>query len=229
MARGRMINKEISTDKKIHDLSDDTSRLAFTWLIAFADCEGRVFGDPALIKSYLFPRREDITVEQIQGYIQEWHDCGLIVWYVADGDQWICFPNFEKNQVGLRKDREPESRIPKPPFGSLPDDCRNNDGSLPDNSPVKRKEEKGKENNNGVVFKAFEGNISALTPYSSELIGEWIDTYSDDWIIEAIHIAVKQNIRKPAYIEAILKNWQQDGKDSFKGKQNEIPEGWSHA
>jgi hypothetical protein len=115
MARGRFITNEITKDKRINDLSNDKSRLAFTWLITFADSEGRTHGDPALVRSMLFPRRTDVTVEQIEACIREWADAGLIVWYEAEGDQWIYFPNFEKHQVGLRKDREPASAIPAPP------------------------------------------------------------------------------------------------------------------
>ncbi len=115
MARGRMIVNEITRDKRIHDLSNDTSRLAFTWLVTFTDQKGRVFGDPALIRSTLFPRRDDMTIEQITDYIEEWHAAGLIVWYEAGGDRWIFFPAFKRHQVGFDKRHEPDSVRPAPP------------------------------------------------------------------------------------------------------------------
>lgn len=135
MARGRFISQEIAKDKKINDLSNDTSRLAFTWLVATADSEGRTYGDPAIVRSMIFPRRSDITTEQMEFYIQEWHNAGLVVWYEADGDLWICFPNFEKHQVGLRKDREAPSAIPAPPIlyeGTGTDEVRSNAGVTPE-------------------------------------------------------------------------------------------------
>ena len=119
MARGRMINSRICRDKRVDDLSDDTCRLAFTWLISFADVQGRVDGDPALLASTLFPRRRDVTPETMTAYIQEWHDAGLVVWYQADGDRWIWFPSFDKNQRGLDRRKEPVSEIPVPP-GHVP-------------------------------------------------------------------------------------------------------------
>jgi hypothetical protein len=131
MARGRMITNEIAKDKRINDLSDDTSRLAFTWLITFADVEGRTNGDPALVRSMLFPRRTDITLERMEGYIREWANIGLIQWYQAAGDLWISFPSFAKNQVGLRKNREPKSSIPQPPPDEHPANIRQSSGSLP--------------------------------------------------------------------------------------------------
>ena len=115
MARGRMIANSIASDKRVSDLSDDTSRLAFTWLVTFADCEGRTYGDPALVCSMLFPRRRDVTPERMAAYLQEWHDAGLIVWYEADGDKWVWFPAFDKNQPGLRKEKEQPSVVPTPP------------------------------------------------------------------------------------------------------------------
>lgn len=152
MASGRMITNAIPADKKINQLSDDTSRLAFTWLITFADSEGRTYGDPGVVRSMLFPRRSDVTIEQMEGYIREWHNLGLVVWYEADGDQWIWFPKFDKNQPGLRKDREAPSRIPayvaeKLPPGSNPppDELRSGSGPDPEEIPVKLKEVKLKE------------------------------------------------------------------------------------
>lgn len=112
MARGRFITNGITSDKKINDLSDDTSRLAFTWLITFADCEGRTHGDPAMVRSMLFPRRTDITTEHMDAYLQEWQSAGLVRIYTANGDTWLDFPNFAKHQTGLRKDHEAVSTIP---------------------------------------------------------------------------------------------------------------------
>lgn len=114
MARGRFIEKKICIDKTVNDLSCPDSMLGFTWLITHLDCEGRTYGDPAVVRSLIFPRRTDITVDQMEGFIREWHESGLIFWYEVDGDKYIYFPNFEKYQVGLCKERETQSTIPTP-------------------------------------------------------------------------------------------------------------------
>ena len=146
MANGRMINHAITKDLRINQLSDDTSRLAFTWLIPFADREGRTYGDPAIVRSMLFPRREDISIARMTEYIQEWDNLGLIVWYEADGDKFIFFPAFEKNQRGMRPDRESASIIPAPPIDETsPELVRSNDGVSPDESRIKLKEIKLKQ------------------------------------------------------------------------------------
>ena len=139
MARGRMINSKITSDILINKLSDDTSRLAFTWLIAFADVEGRTYGDPAMLRSMLFPRRDDVSIEQISKYIAEWEESGLVIWYEAEGDKWIQVPSFTKNQPNLRKEREQTRDIPAPEL------VRSDDGVTPEQLPVKLREEKLRE------------------------------------------------------------------------------------
>lgn len=119
MARGRIINSKICMDRKVNELSDDTSRLAFTWLITFADCEGRTPGEPIILCSMLFPRRRDMPEEQMEGYIREWAESGMVVWYKVKEDMFIEFLNFEDNQPNLRKDREAASVIPSPAEGEI--------------------------------------------------------------------------------------------------------------
>lgn len=113
MAKGRFISKEICIDKRVNELSDGYSLVGFTWLITHADREGRIYGDPAIVKSLIFPRRPEITVSMVQKYIEEWQGVGLIKLYKSNGDIYIEFPNFAKHQVGLRKERESESTIPE--------------------------------------------------------------------------------------------------------------------
>jgi hypothetical protein len=131
MARGRVISKEITADKKINDLGSDTSRLAFTWLITFADAEGRTYGDPAMVRSMVFPRRDDISIEEMETYIREWKNAGLVDWYEAEGDLWISFPHFGDHQVGVRADREAPSHVPPKPIDT-PELVRSDAGATPE-------------------------------------------------------------------------------------------------
>jgi len=112
MARGRFIEKKICIDKTVNELSCFESMLGFTWLITHLDCDGRTYGDPAVVRSFVFPRRNDITIEQMTSFIQEWHDAGLIIWYEVNGDKYIYFPKFKIYQIGLNPKREAKSVIP---------------------------------------------------------------------------------------------------------------------
>ena len=118
MAQGRMLNRKIGLNKAVnYQLSSDTSRLAFTWTIPFLDRDGRVHGEPSVLKALVFPRRKDITDEKMEEFIEEWVDAGLVIWYEAEGDLWLYFPKFHDNQPKLRYDREASSAIPGPNKG----------------------------------------------------------------------------------------------------------------
>lgn len=159
MARGRMLNNSICGSKKFHDLPDDTCRLLATWLISQLDVQGVFYGDPAMVKSYVFPRRDDITAERVEGYLQALEDGGLILRFESNGDTWQYWPGFAHNQVGLRTDRE-NPQFPTPPATendqlddgeNPPDDgsARDSGGSSAGQQPAeeKGKEEKGREQN----------------------------------------------------------------------------------
>jgi hypothetical protein len=145
MARGRMLNNSVCGSKKFQDLPDDTCRLLATWIISQLDVRGVFYGDPAMVKSYVFPRRDDITIEQIEVYLKAL-EVGLIVRFEANGDLWQYWPGFAHNQVGLRTDRE-SPQFPAPPEryndygkdtgecpqddGEMPEDCRRDAGEMP--------------------------------------------------------------------------------------------------
>ena len=70
MARGRMISKVISLDERVNVLPDDTCRLLFTWIIPQLDVEGRLYGEPEVVKSIVFLRL-NISVRRIAKYLDE--------------------------------------------------------------------------------------------------------------------------------------------------------------
>lgn len=63
------------------------------------------------------------------------------------------------------------------------------------------------------VYALYEQNIGPLTPMIAETLQEAETTYPASWIEEALQIAVHNNARKWAYVEAILKDWRTQGKD----------------
>jgi len=58
----------------------------------------------------------------------------------------------------------------------------------------------------GEICKAYEEEFGALTPMIADAIKDTCDTYSAEWIREAMQIAVQGNHRSWAYVEGILKN-----------------------
>jgi hypothetical protein len=180
MASGRLIHQKITEDKKVNSLSDDTSRLAFTWLITFADAEGRTVGDPALLRAKLFPRRDDVTIGRMMNYIQEWNDAGLIIWYVSGDEQYISFPNFDRYQPNLRKEREAPSRIPPPPEytgASTPEEVLSNSGVSPEQISIKLSLNEVKLNQskakNEIDYRPFMMHLQAREPFKAAW-AEWL-------------------------------------------------------
>lgn len=141
MAKGRILNKKISLNKIVNELSP-LSALTFTWTISHLDRDGRIHGDPTTLRSIVIPRRKDITDADMAKFIKEWAKAKLIQWYQSDGDWWIQFPKFQENQIGLRYDREPKSDIPAPA-----DNIRQSSGNPPANIPLNTMEENIKEEN----------------------------------------------------------------------------------
>jgi len=136
MARGRMLNKTVCASKKFDDLPDDTCRLLATWTISNLDCRGVFYCDPAMVRSYVFPRRMDVTLEDIERHLLAMESVGLIEIFYAKGDVWQCWPGFPENQIGLRAERETKD-FPDPATGirkqsgiSL-EDFRNESGMNP--------------------------------------------------------------------------------------------------
>ena len=54
----------------------------------------------------------------------------------------------------------------------------------------------------------------------AETLLELEENFPEKWIIEAIRESIKNNIRKLSCIEAILKNWQEEGKDERTNRRH---------
>jgi DnaD/phage-associated family protein len=63
------------------------------------------------------------------------------------------------------------------------------------------------------IFQLYEDNIGPLTPLIADTLRDAEQLYPESWIKEALEIAVQNNVRKWNYIDAILRSWQDGGKD----------------
>ena len=70
------------------------------------------------------------------------------------------------------------------------------------------------------LFKLYEENIGPLTPRIADTLKDAEETYSQEWVVEALEIAVKKNIRNWKYVEAILKRWKEKGEHEGKDRQD---------
>jgi DNA replication protein len=62
------------------------------------------------------------------------------------------------------------------------------------------------------IFTLYEQNVGLLPPLLAEELREAEEHYPAEWIAEAFRLALQQNKRRWAYIRAILKRWETEGK-----------------
>lgn len=145
MAQGRMIQRRISTSKKLAQLVSEVDRLdgngayaalLYTWCLAHLDVDGRMEGDPCVVRGNVVPRIPHYTESNVRDYLRTMHNVGLVYYYEAEGDWWLEFCNFNENQPGLRKEREGKSRITPAPQNATKNALRSNAGVLPEYSGV---------------------------------------------------------------------------------------------
>jgi DNA replication protein len=74
------------------------------------------------------------------------------------------------------------------------------------------------------VFSLYEQNISALTPMISEELRDMAETYPSAWIEDAIRVAVKNNVRRLKYIQAVLERMRTEGRNDQETRDTSEPD-----
>lgn len=74
------------------------------------------------------------------------------------------------------------------------------------------KENNTSNNNTSInkIIKEYENEIGLMKPYQLNILEGYLEEFSEDMIIESIHLASKYNKRNLAYIEGILKDWSRN-------------------
>ncbi len=71
------------------------------------------------------------------------------------------------------------------------------------------------------IYRLYEENIGPLTPMIADMLRDAEHTYRTEWIEEAIRIAVQNNARSWKYVEAILRSWQEEGRNGTNRRDTE--------
>lgn len=122
MARRRYISTDISTDKKVAELSEKglLPLLLFTWAVPHMDDWGRITGDAREFKLLVCPGL-DVTTREVDAAINDIVEVGLWVRYEVDGKKciaWSSKENWFKHQSYINKDKrnnDSGSSFPAPP------------------------------------------------------------------------------------------------------------------
>lgn len=94
--RIRTLKPEFFRDEKVQRLPRD-ARLLMIGLIAHADDEGRLDGDPRSVRSSVFPL-DELSTKAVDRLLEIIHQQGLIHRYEADAIEWIEIRGWARHQ-----------------------------------------------------------------------------------------------------------------------------------
>lgn len=63
------------------------------------------------------------------------------------------------------------------------------------------------------IYQLYEDHIGPITPLIAESLQDAEDDYPAEWIVDAFRIAAEKNVRNWRYVAAILRRWQEEGRD----------------
>ncbi len=107
--RIRTIKPELWRSPDLQRLSVQ-HRLTFIGLISHADDEGRVVGEPAYIRSIVFPM-DDVSLKRMGAILSDLEKTGLIRRYEVADEPYLVLPTWHAHQV---INRPSPSLIPPP-------------------------------------------------------------------------------------------------------------------
>jgi DnaD/phage-associated family protein len=233
-----MIYQDMFEDDYIGMRDRDMRLMWIGLIVAVADDQGRLLDNASLIRAKVFVYDNDISTELINDWLAELADDGKIVRYVAGYKQLIQTHKWWDYQspswASASKYLPPpdwDDRIKVHTVGNkikvvnwdkhgglcspLPKQLHSAIDEIKSESEIKS-EIKSEVATAPNVFAVYESEIGFITSHISEMLKSDIDDYSEAWVIDAIKLASENNARTMAYIEAILKRWKVEGKDSGK-------------
>jgi len=106
MAQKRMIDKKISVNEKVADMSI-AAQLLFTWMIIHADDLGLLPYSPRTIKAMVIPMSK-VSLESVGFHLETMLKAGLIEVFEWKKEKFYRIVKFSDNQT-LKKDRKPQT------------------------------------------------------------------------------------------------------------------------
>lgn len=94
----RIIRESICTSESIDQISW-FEEVLFYRLIVNCDDFGRFDGRAAVIKSRLFPLKENITLKTVEAALHGLANAGLVTLYAFEGKRFLCLPTWSKYQT----------------------------------------------------------------------------------------------------------------------------------
>jgi hypothetical protein len=215
MARRRMIDPNFWQSEDVSKLTI-RQRLPFIGLFSNADDEGKMRGNPAFVRSAIFPY-EDFTLGDIEQDLNKIESIGSIQQYEVEESKYIRLINWKKFQ---RVDKPQSSVIPEPNENDS-DNESENDSRLKERKgkEFKGEEDKGKEekppsvpstnsDETNVLKMLNDNEVNMDKPYTLEQFFSYIGAVD----LEVIEVAIKKsNGKKISYCLGTLEGMIKDG------------------
>jgi DnaD/phage-associated family protein len=195
---------EILNDPKMGRMSDRLYRRTIEMFLLAGDYDDKGRLPPLHDMAW----RLQVADEQLETEMIELQRMGILD--VVDGE-WIV-SKFEERQSKMsdaeRKRRQRERAKKSEYYEGCHEGVTNRDTEERRQEEIKRED---KDKTAADVFTFYEENIGAMTPVLADAIGDAVDEYSAVWVIYAIEQAVKNEARKWAYCQGVLRNLKRDG------------------
>lgn len=117
MPNGRFVSRTIALSTQLAGVSLEADYL-FGRCIPHLDVDGRLTGEPALVKASVVPLRTEMTPDKIASCLAELtaargiDNTPLVYWYQTRGHKCLEFPAFRAHQRGMHPEREAKSKLP---------------------------------------------------------------------------------------------------------------------
>lgn len=219
----RIIKESICTSDNIDQLSAFQETM-FYRLIVNCDDYGRFDGRPKILASKLFPLK-DIRTQQIEEALRALTSAELVILYEVDGKPFVQMKTWDRHQTIRAK----KSKYPAPESNEKESasNCKQMqaDVSRCSRNPIQSESESNPNRNpntrtettpfgdvdlDPVIIKV-QRELNGLTDTHYDLLKQYRETLGDELVSFAIDQAVAQGVRKWAYVERILTNWQDKG------------------
>lgn len=163
MARRRLIDPGVWQSGHFKRLNF-RQRLLWVGVISLSDDEGKLKGEPAVIKAATFPF-DNVSIKTVESDLRKLEEEGLLRRYEADGDKYILIVKWDKYQ---KPSHPTPSKIPDPPkiSGVPPETLRNSSGIS--RSQVRSGKDREVEFKEG---QAREGEVEGRKPTNEQTAG----------------------------------------------------------
>ena len=207
----RILKDRICKSKSISKLTW-FEEVLFYRLIVSCDDYGRFDADPLIIKNICFPRKPNLTVQDVDVALRRLSAEGMIIVYERDGDIILQLCNWKSYQ----KIRAKESKYPE--FDSTCTQMYADDSTCTQMFPYSYSYSDSYSNAEAEanarasaaaatkpIYQHYEQNIGPINPTIAEAIKSWSEVMQAEVICAAISEAAKNHARW-RYADAILRD-----------------------